>query len=42
MKRVLIIEDDKNIAALERDYLEVSGYEVAIETDGTVGLKNAM
>ena len=42
MKKILIIEDDKNIAALERDYLEVSGYEVSIEQDGNSGLKNAL
>ena len=27
-KSILIIEDDKNIAELERDYLEANGYEV--------------
>lgn len=42
MKKILIIEDDKNIASLERDYLEVSGYEVVIENDGTKGLKKAL
>lgn len=42
MKKILIIEDDKNIAALERDYLEVSGYEVSIEQNGSSGFKNAM
>ena len=29
-KRVLIIEDDKYIADLEKDYLEVNGYSVII------------
>lgn len=28
MKKVLIIEDDKGIAELERDYLEANGFEV--------------
>ena len=42
MKRILIIEDDKNISTLERDYLEANGYEVQIENNGTVGLKLAL
>ena len=42
MKKVLIIEDDRNIAALERDYLEVAGYEVTIEQNGETGLKKAL
>lgn len=42
MKKILIIEDDKNISALERDYLEVNGYEVSIEGDGKNGLKVAL
>lgn len=41
MKRILIIEDDKIIAELERDYLEINGYEIEIATDGAVGLKLA-
>jgi DNA-binding response OmpR family regulator len=42
MSRVLIIEDEIDIADLEKDYLELSGFEVEIETDGTVGLKRAL
>ena len=42
MSRVLIIEDEVEIADLEKDYLELSGFEVEIETDGTVGLKRAL
>jgi len=38
MKRILIIEDDKAIAELERDYLEINGYEIQIESDGDKGL----
>ncbi|MGB8453067.1 MAG: response regulator transcription factor [Anaerocolumna sp.] len=34
MKNVLIIEDDINIADLERDYLKLNGYLTDIETDG--------
>lgn len=39
MKRILIIEDDKAIAELERDYLEISGFDTEIAMDGEVGLK---
>ncbi|MBE7056037.1 MAG: response regulator transcription factor [Ruminococcaceae bacterium] len=42
MKKILIIEDDKNIASLERDYLEVNGYEVSVESNGNTGLKSAL
>lgn len=42
MDKILIIEDDKQIAALEKDFLEMSGFEVTIETDGHKGLKEAM
>lgn len=38
-KKILIIEDDLSIAELERDYLEVSDYEVDITGDGFEGLK---
>lgn len=34
----LIIEDDRAIAELERDYLESHGFEVVIASDGTAGL----
>ena len=42
MSKVLIIEDEVEIADLERDYLELSGFEVETENDGTVGLKRAL
>ena len=42
MPKILIIEDDPDIAAIERDYLELSGYEVTILADGTVGLTSAL
>ena len=42
MSRVLIIEDEVEIADLETDYLELSGVEVEIENDGNVGLKRAL
>ncbi|MEA4902064.1 response regulator transcription factor [Desulfitobacterium sp.] len=38
MKRILIIEDDLCIAELQKDYLEVAGFEVVICTDGKEGL----
>ena len=37
MSKILIIEDDAAIAELEKDYLELSDFEVAIESDGSSG-----
>ena len=42
MSKVLIIEDEVAIADLEKDYLELSGFEVETENDGVVGLKRAL
>ena len=42
MKRILIIEDDLNIAELERDYLLLNGYAAEIVQDGGHGLKMAL
>lgn len=42
MSKVLIIEDEVTIADLEKDYLELSGFEVEIENNGTVGLNRAL
>ena len=42
MSRILIIEDEESIASLEKDYLELSGFEVDIETDGSKGLTQAL
>lgn len=39
MKRILIIEDDRSIAEIEKDYLEMSGYFVSVAYDGETGLK---
>src|SRR5690554_3164723 len=39
MKKILIVEDDSSIAELERDYLEVAGFEVSICSDGVEGLR---
>ena len=35
MEKILIVEDDRKIAELERDYLESSGYEAHIVADGS-------
>ena len=40
-KRILIVEDELPIAELEKDYLELSGFEVVICSDGTEGMKMA-
>ncbi|MCD8230909.1 MAG: response regulator transcription factor [Clostridiales bacterium] len=42
MSKILIIEDEETIADLEKDYLELSGFEVEIEYDGTRGLERAL
>lgn len=42
MSRILIIEDEESIAELEKDYLELSGFEVEIENDGADGLEKAL
>ncbi|GIP26571.1 DNA-binding response regulator [Paenibacillus sp. J23TS9] len=42
MKQILIVEDEKIIAELERDYLEAHGYKVEIAADGDSGLKLGM
>lgn len=34
MEKILIVEDDRKIAELERDYLESSGYETVLVADG--------
>lgn len=42
MSYILIIEDEESIAELEKDYLELSSFKVAIETDGMEGVKRAL
>lgn len=42
MKTILIIEDDKSIAELERDYLEIEGFSVEIAFTGQDGLNKAL
>ena len=41
MKRVLIVEDDRLIAELERDYLEADGFAIQIAANGLEGLEFA-
>ena len=42
MSKILIVEDEESIAELEKDYLELSGFEVEIENNGTDGLERAL
>lgn len=42
MEKILIIEDEIAIAELEKDYLELSGFDVTIENAGDTGLKRAL
>ena len=42
MNRILIVEDEEAIADLEKDYLELSGFEVEVANDGETGLKKAL
>ena len=42
MKRILLVEDDMDIAELERDYLEVAGFAVDISSDGDEGKRLAL
>ncbi len=41
-KKILIIEDDIYISALEKDYLEISGYTVTVLSNGCDGLEKAL
>ena len=42
MSKILIVEDEVAIAELEKDYLELSGFEVEVEHDGMTGLARAL
>ena len=42
MSKILIVEDELAIAELEKDYLELSGFDVEVASDGQVGLKKAL
>lgn len=42
MSKILIVEDEEVIADLEKDYLELSGFEVEITNNGKDGLEQAL
>ena len=42
MSKILIVEDESAIAELERDYLELSGFEVEVANDGQTGLDKSL
>jgi len=42
MSKILIVEDEESIADLEKDYLELSGFQVEVENTGDIGLKRAL
>ena len=42
MSKILIVEDEEAIADLEKDYLELSGFEVEVAHEGTLGLEKAL
>lgn len=42
MSKILIVEDEVAIAELEKDYLELSDFEVTIENKGDTGLAHAL
>jgi DNA-binding response OmpR family regulator len=42
MKRILLVEDDDAIAGIERDFLEIDGFEVTICADGMSGVESAL
>jgi DNA-binding response OmpR family regulator len=42
VKKILIVEDDKSIAELEQDYLEINGFKAEIALTGVSGLEKAI
>ena len=42
MSKILIVEDEEAIADLEKDYLELSGFQVEVANDGAAGLEKAL
>ena len=42
MAHILIIEDDRAIARIEKDYLEMSGFSVTLAEDGETGCRTAL
>ena len=41
-KKILVIEDDVSIAAIEKDYLEIENFEVELAADGRMGLARGL
>jgi DNA-binding response OmpR family regulator len=41
-QRILVIEDDPDIAALEKDFLEINNFDVVIEGNGLKGMERAL
>ena len=39
MAKILIIEDDRAISDIERDYLELSGFETGVAYDGSASAR---
>ncbi len=42
MQKILIVEDDEDIATIERDYLELNSYQVEVAADGKTGLARGL
>ena len=42
MQKILIIEDDGDIAAIERDYLELDNFQVEVAADGLAGMERGL
>lgn len=42
MEKILLVEDDRDIAELDRDYLELNGFAVDMEANGRKGLARAL
>lgn len=42
MSKILIVEDDGEIAMLERDYLEIEGFETELVTDGPAAVERSL
>ena len=42
MPHILIVEDDRAIARIEKDYLELNGFQVTLAEDGETGSKLAL
>ena len=41
-RRILMIDDDRKLAALVKDYLEPMGFQLDLRHDGATGLQQAL